>query len=50
MTNASRIFRPSPLFPSQAILLDIILIFPGLLESIFRPPMGGPGLQVYITL
>ncbi|KAL4440549.1 hypothetical protein ABPG75_003550 [Micractinium tetrahymenae] len=34
----------------QAILLDIILILPGLIESIFRPPMGGPGLQVYITL
>ncbi|EFN53875.1 hypothetical protein CHLNCDRAFT_136015 [Chlorella variabilis] len=33
----------------QAILLDIILILPGLLESIFRPPMGGPGLQLYIT-
>lgn len=33
--------------PPQAILLDIILIFPGLLESIFRPPMGGPGLQVW---
>ncbi|KAL4419302.1 hypothetical protein ABPG77_001634 [Micractinium sp. CCAP 211/92] len=34
----------------QAILLDIILILPGLIESIFRPPMGGPGLQLYITL
>lgn len=34
----------------QAILLDIILILPGLIESIVRPPMGGPGLQVYITL
>ena len=36
--------------PPQAILLDIILILPGLIESIVRPPMGGPGLQVYITL
>ncbi|PRW39238.1 TIC 20- chloroplastic [Chlorella sorokiniana] len=34
----------------QAILLDIILILPGLIESIVRPPMGGPGLQIYITL
>ncbi|GAB4819498.1 hypothetical protein N2152v2_006544 [Parachlorella kessleri] len=33
----------------QAILLDVILILPGLLESVFRPPMGGPGLQIYIT-
>ena len=23
---------------------------PGLLESILRPPMSGPGLQIYITL
>lgn len=44
---------PLPLLPGtdkQAILLDIILILPGLLESVFRPPMGGPGLQVYITV
>lgn len=34
----------------QAVLLDIILILPGLLESVFKVPMGGPGLQLYITL
>ncbi len=39
-----------PTCPLQAILLDIILILPGLIESIVRPPMAGPGLQVYITL
>ncbi|KAL4856315.1 hypothetical protein ACK3TF_003128 [Chlorella vulgaris] len=33
----------------QAVLLDIILILPGLLEGVFRPPTGGPGLQVYIS-
>ena len=35
---------------SQAVLLDIILVFPSLLEGILKPPMGGPGLQLYITL
>ena len=35
----------------QAILLDIILILPGLLESVLQVrPMGGAGLQLYITL
>jgi len=24
-------------------------VLPGLLESVFRPPMGGPGLQIYIN-
>ncbi|KAL4545383.1 hypothetical protein Ndes2526B_g00058 [Nannochloris sp. 'desiccata'] len=34
----------------QAVLLDIILILPGLLESVFKfRPMGGPGLQLYIS-
>lgn len=34
----------------QAVLLDIILILPGLIESVLRVrPMGGPGLQLYIT-
>ncbi len=33
----------------QAVLLDIILIFPGLLESVLKiRPMGGMGLQIYI--
>ncbi len=32
------------------MLLDIILILPGLLEGVFKVrPMGGPGLQLYIT-
>ena len=46
-TSAIRFVQTCPL---QAILLDIILILPGLIESIVRPPMAGPGLQVYITL
>lgn len=34
----------------QAVLLDIILILPSILESTFRPAVsGGPGLQLYIT-
>ena len=34
----------------QAVLLDIVLILPGLIESVLRVrPMGGPGLQLYIT-
>ena len=33
----------------QAVLLDIILIFPGLFESVLKfRPMGGFGLQLYI--
>ncbi|CAK0787784.1 hypothetical protein CVIRNUC_011006 [Coccomyxa viridis] len=34
----------------QSILLDIILIIPGLLEQIVRPPMGGAGLTIYIQV
>ena len=35
----------------QAILLDIILILPGLIESVLKiRPMGGIGLQLYIQL
>jgi hypothetical protein len=35
----------------QAVLLDIILIFPGLFESVFKiRPMGGVGLQIYIQV
>lgn len=35
----------------QAILLDIILIFPGLLEQVLKPPVNSPlGLTVYINL
>ncbi|KAK9832642.1 hypothetical protein WJX81_006487 [Elliptochloris bilobata] len=33
----------------QSILLDIVLVLPGLLESLFRPPMSGLGLQLYIN-
>jgi len=33
----------------QAVLLDIILILPGLIESLLRlQPMGGIGLQIYV--
>ncbi|KAK9864431.1 hypothetical protein WJX84_007833 [Apatococcus fuscideae] len=32
----------------QSILLDILLILPSLLERVFKIPMGGPGLQIYI--
>jgi hypothetical protein len=31
----------------QAILLDICLVFPALLESVFRPPRYGTALQIY---
>lgn len=34
----------------QAILLDILLILPGVIESIFKAPAYGAGLQVYISL
>lgn len=34
----------------QAVLLDIVLILPGLLENVFRPPSSGPGLQAYISV
>jgi hypothetical protein len=35
----------------QAILLDIILIFPGLIESVLKlRPVGGLGLQLYIQV
>lgn len=35
----------------QAVLLDIILILPGLFESVLNiRPSGGVGLQLYITL
>lgn len=35
----------------QAVLLDIILILPGLFETLFRGgPMVGAGLQIYITV
>ncbi len=27
----------------------LLQVLPGLLESVFRPPMGGPGLQIYIN-
>eukprot|EP00884_Botryococcus_braunii_P010142 jgi/Botrbrau1/19129/Bobra.0077s0041.1 len=44
--NFSRYVRYNAM---QSILLDIILILPSLVENIFRPPMSGPGLQIYIT-
>ena len=35
----------------QAVLLDIILILPGLLESVLKlHPSGGVGLQLYIQI
>lgn len=35
----------------QAVLLDIILILPGLLENVLKiRPMGGIGLQIYIQI
>ncbi|KAL3160671.1 hypothetical protein ABBQ32_010586 [Trebouxia sp. C0010 RCD-2024] len=34
----------------QAVLLDIVLILPGLIENVLRPPSSGPGLQAYISL
>lgn len=34
----------------QAILLDILLILPGVIESVFKAPGGGPGLQIYISM
>ena len=35
----------------QAVLLDIVLILPGLFESVLKiRPMGGTGLQIYMTL
>ena len=34
----------------QAILLDIGLILPSILEQVFKVPKGGPFLQLYVTL
>ncbi|KAK9905955.1 hypothetical protein WJX75_009477 [Coccomyxa subellipsoidea] len=45
--NFSRFVRYNAL---QSILLDIILIIPGLFEQIFRPPSGGLGLSLYINV
>lgn len=36
----------------SALCLSLCLgqqVLPGLLESLFRPPMSGPGLQLYIN-
>lgn len=33
----------------QAILVDIVLVLPGLIESLFRPPSSGIGLGIYIS-
>ena len=35
---------------AQAVLLDILLILPGLIESVVRPPTAGPLFQAYVTL
>lgn len=40
--------RGSPNTHPHPLLLPCSL--PGLLESVFRPPIGGPGLQLYISL
>lgn len=29
--------------------MNKVQVLPGLLESLFRPPMSGPGLQLYIN-
>ncbi len=34
----------------QAILVDILLILPSLIENLFRPPTSGFGLSVFISL
>ena len=36
--------------PQQAILLDIVLILPSLVESLFKMPSSGFGLNLYIAL
>ncbi len=33
----------------QAVLLDILLVLPRLLESVAGPPTSGWGLQAYMT-
>ena len=35
--------------PQQAILLDILLIVPSLVENLFRMPSSGFGLNIYIA-
>ena len=44
------IFSPYPFRfnATQALLLDILLILPRLMESVISPPMGGWGADVYI--
>eukprot|EP00891_Asterochloris_glomerata_P006176 jgi/Astpho2/6176/Aster-03590 len=44
--NFSRYVRFAVL---QAVLLDIVLILPSLIENLIRPPSSGPGLQLYIS-
>jgi uncharacterized membrane protein len=34
----------------QSVLLSVLLVFPRLLEDVFRPALSGPGLQIYISL
>lgn len=44
-TNLSRFVRFNGM---QAALLDIVLVLPRLLESVFTPPTAGWGAQAYI--
>lgn len=34
----------------QAVLLDIVLILPGVFEQVLKPPMSGFGLTIYINI
>ncbi|KAK9823459.1 hypothetical protein WJX72_002907 [[Myrmecia] bisecta] len=45
-TNFDRYVRYNAM---QAVLLSIILIVPGLLESVLKPSLSGPGLPIYIN-
>jgi hypothetical protein len=48
--NNQRVSRFARFAAMQAVLLDIVLILPGLVESVLRfRPAGGPALQLYIT-
>ena len=44
--NAPRFVR---YHAAQAVMLDVLLVLPGLVESVFRPPSSGLGLQLLIT-
>merc|ERR1712216_221416 len=34
----------------QAIMVDVLMLFPAMVETVFRPPMYGWGLKVYALL